>query len=328
MVELTARGITVRYGRTFALKDVSLEIQDGELLVLLGPSGCGKTTLLRALAGLVELSSGRVIMGDEDVTALHPSRRRIGMVFQTTALFPHLDVFGNVSYPLEARQEDKARMKDKVREALALVRLEGVEDRFPHELSGGQRQRVALARALVADPRALLLDEPLSSVDARLRDELRLEVQRIQRALRITTVYVTHDHEEAFLVADRIAVMSGGRVLQVGRPREIEASPSTSFVAWFIGYNVVKDRAGGGLIAFRRNDAVISAPPASGLIGTLVSLTRGKNDWSAVVDVGTETIQVTLDDAKAGELEWSVGKQVSLQVQNELRFPEPESKER
>jgi ABC-type Fe3+/spermidine/putrescine transport system ATPase subunit len=239
MVGIRLVGVSKVYGRVRALDRVSLEVRDGELFTILGPSGCGKTTLLRVVAGFEVPEEGRVYFGDQDVTFLKPYMRNTAMVFQNYALWPHMTVFENVAYGLRIRRRQLGlsdeEIERRVREALKLVRLEGLEDRYPLQLSGGQQQRVALARALVVQPKVLLLDEPLSNLDAKLRLEMREEIKRIQSSLRITAIYVTHDQEEAMSLADRIAVMNRGRVLQVGTPREIYSKPSNLFVATFIG---------------------------------------------------------------------------------------------
>ncbi|MEZ0346846.1 MAG: ABC transporter ATP-binding protein [Infirmifilum sp.] len=239
MVGIRLVEVSKVYGRVRALDRVSLEIRDGELFTMLGPSGCGKTTLLRIIAGFEVPEEGKVYFGDQDVTFLKPYLRNTSMVFQNYALWPHMTVFENVAYGLKIKRRQlklsEEDIQEKVRQALRLVRLEGLEDRYPLQLSGGQQQRVALARALVVEPKVLLLDEPLSNLDAKLRIEMREEIKRIQSSLKITTVYVTHDQEEAMSLADRIAVMDKGRVLQVGTPKEIYSKPSNLFVATFIG---------------------------------------------------------------------------------------------
>jgi len=217
------------------VRDVNLTIQGGEFFTLLGPSGCGKTTTLRMIAGFYYPTTGRILFGDRDVTYMPPNDRNIGMVFQNYALFPHMTVFENVAFGLRVRKVPRDEMKRRVSEALKLVRLEGMEHRRIDQLSGGQQQRVALARALVIRPALLLLDEPLSNLDAKLRDETRTEIRRIQTESSITAVYVTHDQAEAMAISDRIAVMEGGVVHQVGTPQEIYHRPATRFVATFIG---------------------------------------------------------------------------------------------
>jgi spermidine/putrescine ABC transporter ATP-binding subunit len=222
---------------------VSAKIEHGEFFTFLGPSGCGKTTTLRIIAGLELPDSGRVFIDGEDVTYLPPYRRDTAMVFQNYALWPHMTVFDNVAYGLKVRKLPREEIRRRVREVLELVRLEGLEDRYPTQLSGGQQQRVALARALVVQPKVLLLDEPLSNLDAKLRVEMREELKRLQRKLGITTIYVTHDQDEAMALSDRIAVMNLGRVVEVGKPDELYRRPRSFFVATFIGRsNVVECR--------------------------------------------------------------------------------------
>ncbi|HEY4164190.1 MAG TPA: ABC transporter ATP-binding protein [Dongiaceae bacterium] len=218
-----------------AVDDVSLEISGGEFFSLLGPSGCGKTTLLRMLAGFESPSRGRIAIGDVDVTAMPPERRPTNMVFQSYALFPHLDVRTNIGYGLRREGLAKAEFDRRVDEALALVRLEGFERRKPDQLSGGQRQRVALARALAKRPKVLLLDEPLSALDKKLREAMQLELRGLQRQVGITFVFVTHDQDEAFAMSDRIAVMDAGKVLQVASPAVLYRRPSCRQVASFVG---------------------------------------------------------------------------------------------
>src|SRR5687767_11008042 len=221
MARLELDTVTKRYGDFHAVRDVSLEVPDGEFLVLLGPSGCGKTTTLRIIAGFVEATSGMVRLGGQDVTALPPWKRNAGLVFQNYALFPHLTVAENVAFGLEMRKVAKADIAPRVAEALRLVRLGHLGERLPRQLSGGQQQRVALARALVFKPDVLLLDEPLSNLDAKLRQEVRIEIRELQRQLGLTTIMVTHDQEEALTMADRLVVMSDGAVRQLGTQRDL-----------------------------------------------------------------------------------------------------------
>jgi len=233
--------------RVVAVDDVDLVVNHGEIVAVLGPSGCGKTTLLRLVAGLEEPTSGRIFFDDRDVTRLPTQKRNTAVVPQTWALWPHMTVFENVAYGLRLRKKKLKLTEEEIRrrvvEALELVDLVGLEERRPFQLSGGQQQRVALARALVVQPEVLLLDEPLANLDAKLRLELREEVRRIAKKLSITTIYVTHDQEEAFAVADRIAVMNAGRLQQVGKPEEIYHKPANFFVANFVGRsNVLRGR--------------------------------------------------------------------------------------
>ncbi len=228
-------GITHRFGPETVLRDVSLDIAPGELLTLLGPSGCGKTTLLRIIAGFEQPTEGRVLIDGEDVTSVPAHRRPTNLVFQRPTLFPHLDVFSNVAFGLQVARVGRADQRARVAEALALVRLEGYERRRSHELSGGQMQRVALARALVNQPAVLLLDEPLSALDLKIRLEMEVELRRVHRETGATFVYVTHDQREAMALSDRLVVMDQGRVDQVGAPTEIYRCPATVFAAQFVG---------------------------------------------------------------------------------------------
>src|SRR4051794_26144167 len=228
-------GVTKRFGDVLAVDDVTLEVAGGEFFALLGPSGSGKTTCLRMLAGFERPTSGRVYLGERDVTDLAPFDRDVNTVFQDYALFPHMTVEQNVGYPLMVRKVDRKQRRDRVREVLATVRLEGYGERRPAQLSGGQRQRVALARALVGWPRVLLLDEPLGALDRKLREQMQIELKALQREIGITFMFVTHDQDEALTMSDRIAVFNLGRIEQVGTPAEIYDRPATGFVADFIG---------------------------------------------------------------------------------------------
>ena len=230
---VTLENIVKRYGEVTAVAGVSFAIETGHLVTLLGPSGCGKTTTLRMIAGLEVPTSGRILIGGDDVTRLPPSARDVSMVFQSYALFPHMNVLENVSYGLI--ELPKAARREKAAEGLRLVGLEGYEKRFPSELSGGQQQRVACARALVLEPRVLLFDEPLSNLDAKLRRRLREDIRELQQGLKLTSVYVTHDQEEALAVSDRIIVMNEGRIAQEGAPADLYERPADIFVADFIG---------------------------------------------------------------------------------------------
>ena len=248
-MSITVRHVSKRFGNFAALKDVSLEVPTGALLALLGPSGSGKTTLLRIIAGLENPDSGIILHHDEDVTERSPKERNVGFVFQHYALFRHMTVFENVAFGMRVRGCARAQVKQRVLELLHLVRLEGLEKRYPAQLSGGQRQRVALARALAVQPRVLLLDEPFGALDAKVRMELRQWLRRLHEEIHVTTVFVTHDQEEAFEVADRVVVMNQGRVEQEGTPQEVFDHPANPFVMDFLGnVNVLQGRAQNGKV--------------------------------------------------------------------------------
>ena len=235
MAKLEIKDVHKSFGKNHVVKGINLSIGDGEFLCLLGPSGCGKTTLLRMIAGLTETDEGQIIINGKDMTDLPPDKRSNGMVFQNYALFPHMTVEQNIAYGLKRHRVPKDETKRRVQFGLEMVRMEGLGKRYPRELSGGQQQRVALARALVMNPDLLLLDEPLSNLDAKLRKEMRLEIRNIQKKLNVTTIFVTHDQEEALTMADTIAIMNGGVVEQLGSPLEMYEHPNTQFVASFIG---------------------------------------------------------------------------------------------
>ena len=235
LVDLALYQVSRGFGDLPVLEALSLDVYKGELCCLLGPSGCGKTTTLKVIAGFLAPEAGAVTLAGADITHLPPQKRNVGLVFQNYALFPHMNVHDNVAYGLRRRHRPKDEIRSRVAEILRLVQLSGYETRRIHELSGGQQQRVALARALIIEPQLLLLDEPLSNLDARLRTEMRDEIRRIQRTLDITTVYVTHDQEEAMSIADRIVIMNQGRIEQIGSPRAIYGRPANRFVADFVG---------------------------------------------------------------------------------------------
>ncbi|MFD1484774.1 ABC transporter ATP-binding protein [Lacticaseibacillus baoqingensis] len=237
MAELEIRDLEMSYDKHHQiLKDLNLQIKDGELVSILGPSGCGKTTTLRIIAGLLPQTGGQVLVDGTDVSKLPVHKRQFGMVFQSYALFPHLTVFDNVAFGLKQRKVAKAEIQKQVSEILTITGLDALAKRFPAELSGGQQQRVSLARALVVNPRLLLLDEPLSNLDAKLRVSMREEIRRLQQRLQMTAMFVTHDQEECFAISDRVAVMNQGKIEQFDTPQNIYRAPKTVFVARFIGY--------------------------------------------------------------------------------------------
>ncbi len=235
MARLELREISKHFGRALAVDRVTLEVRDGEFLTLLGPSGCGKTTTLRIIAGLIDPDEGEVLLDGSPMQHLPAHRRQTAMVFQSYALFPHMTVHDNIGFGLRMRGMPPDRIRQRVQDALALVELEGLGDRYPRQLSGGQQQRVAVARAIVTQPKVLLFDEPLSNLDAKLRERLRLELRALQQRLGVTTVYVTHDQAEALALSDRVAVMFQGRVVEIGTPREVYRTPRSRLTAEFLG---------------------------------------------------------------------------------------------
>ena len=252
MFHLEVNQLHKSYGDTPVFEGIEFGIRKGELVTLLGPSGCGKSTLLRALAGLTPVDGGQVRVAGEDITWQAPQKRGIGMVFQSYALFPNMTVWDNVAFGLKMKPQPGRELSVSVKEALALVELTGFERRYPGELSGGQRQRVALARALVVRPRILLLDEPLSALDARIRRSLRQQIREIQQRLELTTIFVTHDQEEALTLSDRIFLMNKGSIVQSGTPEEIYTRPASEFVAGFIGnYNLLDGEQASALFGLR-----------------------------------------------------------------------------
>lgn len=268
--------VTLSYGQTIAVPDLNLDIREGELIALLGPSGCGKTTTMRAIAGLLTPTSGSIVIDGADVTRTPANKRGIGLVFQSYALFPHLSAFENVAFGLRLRRMPDADVRARTEAGMATVGLTGFEARKPGEMSGGQQQRLALARSLVMEPKVLLLDEPLSNLDARLRLEMRNELQRVQKETGITMVFVTHDQSEALALADRIVLMKDGQIEQLGTPAELYAQPKTAFAADFMGYeNIfrVEDAElvseGGRLpLAFEPQDALLAWRPSGVVVGT------------------------------------------------------------
>jgi ABC-type Fe3+/spermidine/putrescine transport system ATPase subunit len=289
-------GVSKRFGEAMALHHVDLTVHDEELLSLLGPSGCGKSTLLRIVAGFEAPTSGRIVINGEDVTLVPPHRRPTNIVFQRGALFSHMNVFDNIAYSLRLKRWDRPRIIARVDEMLALVRLDGYGERWSHELSGGQAQRVALARALAAEPRVLLLDEPFSALDQKLREQMQLELRQIQRKLAATFVFVTHDQAEALVMSDRIAVMDQGRIVQLGTPRDIYMRPATVFASNFIGQtNLLRgtyDRSADG-------GHVVATPGGLGLRGLSgSSILPGAR---AVLSVRPEAIRVHPRSSMPGE---------------------------
>jgi spermidine/putrescine ABC transporter ATP-binding subunit len=289
-VEIRVDGVVKRFGAVTAVDRADLTVADGELFTLLGPSGCGKTTLLRLLAGFAQPDAGQIRFGGRVVSGLPAYDRNIGMVFQNYALWPHMTVRANVTYGLRLRKLPAAEIDARAAEGLRKVNLAGFESRYPGQLSGGQQQRVALARALVLNPDLLLLDEPLSNLDAKVRVQVRAEIRKLQQELGITTIYVTHDQEEALSLSDRVAVMKDGRVLQVGPPKELYERPQTRFVADFVGTNnlvpgEVSERRGDRLLV-RTALGALEAIPAGALGERCVLAIRPENAALAEAPAG------------------------------------------
>jgi putative spermidine/putrescine transport system ATP-binding protein len=330
-------GLSRRYGQVVALDGLDLTVQAGELVALLGPSGCGKTTTLRLLAGLEDADAGQITVGGADVTRLPASKRDMGMVFQAYSLFPHMTVRQNVAFGLRLRRVSSAERDKKAMEMLELVGLSAQADRYPHQISGGQQQRVALARALAIEPQVLLLDEPLSALDAKVRAQLRDQIRRIQLEVGITTLFVTHDQEEALAIADRVGVMQDGHLEQLAPPTDVYSRPATPFVAEFVGLSnrlagtvsgatvTVRGRdlplvdpstPPGPAIALVRPEAVTLASDSTGesgpLTGTVIASTFLGATSRVTVDLGDATILAQLSTAEA--MEHPAGSRVSLTI--------------
>jgi putative spermidine/putrescine transport system ATP-binding protein len=330
-------GLSRHYGTVVALDNLDLTVRPGELIALLGPSGCGKTTTLRLLAGLEDADSGRVNVAGRDITRLPASKRDMGMVFQAYSLFPHMTVQQNVAFGLRLRRIKPAERDRRALEMLQLVGLETQADRYPHQISGGQQQRVALARALAIEPQVLLLDEPLSALDAKVRAQLRDQIRRIQLEVGITTLFVTHDQEEALAIADRVGVMRDGRIEQLATPTDIYSRPATPFVAEFVGLSnrlagivsgatvtvrgrdlplVDRSTPAGPVIALIRPEAVTLASDNTSesgpLVGTVIATTFLGATSRVTVDLGDTTILAQLSTSEASEL--PAGSRVALTI--------------
>jgi iron(III) transport system ATP-binding protein len=298
MISIQVQQLTKQFGSVVALHGLDLTINPGELFFLLGPSGCGKTTLLRTIAGFYIPEKGRILFGQDDVTRLEPHRRNTGMMFQSYALWPHMSVAENVAFGLEERKVPADEIKKRVGEALESVRMSPYADRKPNQLSGGQQQRVALARALVIRPRCLLLDEPLSNLDAKLRLEMRTEIRRVCQEFKLTTVYVTHDQKEALSIADRMAILESGHILQVGTPREVYKRPTRKTVANFIGETdfitgKVLGRVGQYVTvetAIGKFDGVVGDPANAPAVGAEVTVSIRPECWELHRDAESRNV--------------------------------------
>ena len=293
-MKIRISGVVKRFGAVTAVDRADLTVEDGELFTLLGPSGCGKTTLLRLLAGFYQPDAGEIRFGDRVVSGLPPYERNIGMVFQNYALWPHMTVRANVAYGLRLRKLSSAAIEARMTEGLRKVNLVGFESRYPGQLSGGQQQRVALARALVLNPDILLLDEPLSNLDAKIRVQVRAEIRKLQQELKITTIYVTHDQEEALSLSDRVAVMKDGHVLQVGIPKDLYERPRTRFVADFVGTNNLVP----GEVQERRGEQVF----VDTALGRLQAISNGAVAGRCVLAIRPENVSIGTTAASNGNV--------------------------
>jgi putative spermidine/putrescine transport system ATP-binding protein len=329
MAGVVVENLTKRFGASAAVDRVSLAVPDGAIVAILGPSGCGKTTFLRLLAGLETPDGGTIRIGAADVTGLPPERRGLGMMFQSYALFPHMTVAENLHFPLKMRRIDHRAAQTRVADALRLVRMEGFADRYPRQLSGGQQQRVALARAIIADPPVLLLDEPLSNLDAQLRKEMQVELIELHRKIGLTTVLVTHDQEEALSLAGLVVLMRAGRIEQIGSPHDIYRNPQTAFAASFIGsanlipVRVAKGEAviasgltvalpgakdGEGLLVLRQEDLALRAQPLAGevaLAASVLAIAYHGAQCRIVAALGDHRVTLVMPAGAAAA--WSVG---------------------
>lgn len=267
MADVQIIGLRKTFGPTVAVDDFSLTVAEGEFVALLGPSGCGKTTVMRMIAGITDPDQGQITLSGQRIDALMPERRHVGLVFQSYALFPHMSVARNVAFGLKMRRQTAGQIAVKVAETLALVDMSSYAERLPRELSGGQQQRVALARAIAIEPRLLLLDEPLSNLDAKLREQLRDDLKALQRRLGITTIHVTHDQSEAMALADRVVVMNAGAIVEVGTPRDLYQTPKTRFTAQFLGHtNIIPARVQFGHMITPWGQLLGAAPLGAGAV--------------------------------------------------------------
>ena len=303
MTTLSIRNLTKKYGQLTALEDFSLEISSGEFMVLLGPSGCGKTTVLRCIAGLTDITSGEIYIGNELVNKLPPKDRDVAMVFQNYSLYPHMNVYDNIAFPLKMRKVHKEKINESVRKIARLLNIDNLLERKPKEISGGQMQRVALGRALVREPKIFLMDEPLSNLDAKLRTEMRVEIKKLQEKVGITTLYITHDQAEAMSMADNVGVMDSGKLLQLDSPQKVYTEPANQFVASFIGvppmnflkFKIIKE--GSLFLKFDDNSSrkqdkksVIKIPE------TLAEKLREMNEETIILGVRPKDIILLKDD--------------------------------
>lgn len=293
---LSVKNVNKSFGNVRVLNDISMTIDKGEFVCLLGPSGCGKTTLLRIIAGLEDEHEGDIFINNKNATKLSPEKRNFGIVFQSYALFPNMTVYKNIAFGLENQKMKRADIRNKVEDVLEIMELNGCENKYPWQLSGGQAQRVALARAIALSPDFLLLDEPLSALDAKVREKLRGEIRRLQKKLGITTIMVTHDQEEALSMADKMIVMNMGEIMQVGTPQEIYHYPENSFVADFIGsINFMEDKSSGVVTAVRPEEIkIIDGNTKESLRGIITDMEYRGTHYVATVKSGNLFIKINI----------------------------------
>ncbi len=295
--KLVIKGLTKKFSKTDGVENINLTVKERELLTLLGPSGCGKTTILRAIGGFHKIDSGKILLDGKEIQNLPPEKRPTGMVFQSYNLWPHMTVYENMAFGLQIRKHSKAQMKEEINEMLKLVRMDGSEKKYPGQLSGGQQQRIAIARALVLKPSLLLLDEPFSALDAKIRGQMREELKRIQREAGLTVIFVTHDQEEAMAISDTIAVMRRGYMEQIGKPEEIYDNPKTRFVAEFIGeMNFLEE--GGTSFAVRPEDITL-IKQENGPYRILQMMSLGHYTQAIVVDNKGNEVKVFMEKDEA-----------------------------
>lgn len=295
--KLVIKGLTKKFSKTDGVENINLTVKERELLTLLGPSGCGKTTILRAIGGFHKIDSGKILLDGKEIQNLPPEKRPTGMVFQSYNLWPHMTVYENMAFGLQIRKHSKAQMKEEINEMLKLVRMDGSEKKYPGQLSGGQQQRIAIARALVLKPSLLLLDEPFSALDAKIRGQMREELKRIQREAGLTVIFVTHDQEEAMAISDTIAVMRRGYMEQIGKPEEIYDNPKTRFVAEFIGeMNFLEE--GGTSFAVRPEDITL-IKQENGPYKILQMMSLGHYTQAIVVDNKGNEVKVFMEKDEA-----------------------------
>lgn len=316
-IKLSLKELTKKYSNGDGVEGINLNIYESELLTMLGPSGCGKTTILRAIGGFIEADSGEIILDEVNIENLPPEKRPTVMVFQSYNLWPHMTIFENLAFGLKLRKIDKKQIQSEIKEVLALIRMEGVEKKYPSQLSGGQQQRIAIARALLLKPSVLLLDEPFSALDAKIRSQMREELKKIQSELGITIVFVTHDQEEAMTLSDRIVVMNKGVFEQIGTPEEIYDNPKSKFVAEFIGnMNFIEEED--KIIAARPENTIINKNEIGGYFGDIVnSVILGHFvEISVATDKGIIKAFLSREEAKA----FSQGDRVGISFRSNHSF--------